>query len=132
MALYGYGYVSHVPASMYMCMYMCMQPADGTGGRCDLVVTTGGPVTVITIDQTYGLILAAVGNIIKQVYMYSCMSHATCSTAVSCIQHVHVHVRTHACLMPHVHVALQSHVYNVYMYMTCTCTYPCMSHATCS
>ena len=32
-----------------------------------MLVTAGGPVTVITIDKTHGLIVAAVGNVIKYV-----------------------------------------------------------------
>lgn len=40
-------------------------PADGGSGCCDIVVIAGGPVTVITIDSTHGMILAAVGNVIK-------------------------------------------------------------------
>lgn len=30
-----------------------------------MVVTAGDPVTVVTIDSNYGLIIAAVGNLIK-------------------------------------------------------------------
>ena len=32
---------------------------------CDVIVSTGGPVSVITMDKTYGLILAAISDLFK-------------------------------------------------------------------
>ena len=61
----NYLFLSHTLYTHYhTCTCTHTQPAE-CDGEYEMIVSVGGPVSVVTIDKTHGFILVAVENVFK-------------------------------------------------------------------